>query len=1789
LLDSEVPGIFDANNSAGIVTPEKYFPSFNPILEKFSFLRGEIVSTKSQRGVVLGWNGDIEQLKLSTSDDFEINSIIVGESSGAKGIISNVVANFDAVYTIGSSSIVKKGWELETGFLNNQFQVIPDNDYYQNFSYSIQSNVDYDTWNGSIGNLNHTSGFKKFGDLIIESIDTTSSGISTDQNEGNFSGLVEFVRQVDLNCVNDFDLVRERTLNIDSQLFSKELIFNSVSLQDEFISIGNRVLSIDDIGNKFSSEQSSQIFSSVDTFRLDDFRSKKYVTYIKDKNSLDLREASLVTLIHDNNEAFLTEYSSINTGTDLGSFEFSIFSVEGTLRYYPNNFTTNDYTINAISYGISDDSIGIGSTSIGNLVDLRSSTTTIPSGTLSQTNIVSIASTYSTSKVLVQFVSSDETYYQFEEITLLNDGNNVSILEYGQLSNASRVGYSTGGIGTYSAYISGSNINLDFTPNVSLAATFIVNTLRVSIASTDVGITTSSLEFNTSEISSNFVSISSSPSPTQIGISTYSTDYESSYYIVSVEDPTNGDYQASEILVINDSLNAYISEFGGIGTSSGLGTFGVSYDSISGTTLSFTPIADISVNLKIYRNALRVVDTGNNFTSLDLTNANIETDFSEFVGISNSIVKSFDLLHKGVPIFQRSFQSGDPNIVDVENNTIRIPNHFYVTGEKINYDFGQGNSVGIATTTISGIGLTDKLPSSVYVIKVNDLNIRFAASAENSLKPIQEPLIINSVGVGIHTFTSTRQNAKCLITIDNHIQSPIVSTAVTTTLASGSSSNEEQITVSSTTSIFSGDLLKINDEIIRVNGVGVGSTNSLSVDRAFVGTNAENHSIGSTVTKVLGNYNIVNNKINFADAPYGNTPTSSDTNRPDQRDYIGITTRSTFSGRAFLRSGINTTSGVFVDTYSTNYVLDSFADQFDGLTKQFTLKSLGEDVTGISTSNSIVLINNVFQEPKRTGSINIVGNYEIKENAGISTIEFIGGISSVSYDINNANIPRGGVIVSVASTPGFGYQPLISAGGTSIVSSAGTISNISLGYSGSGYRAQEKYEIITKTSSTISSGSTIIYLDNENGIFEKLYYSNSNTIGIGSQNVPISGIGNTYVLIGSGSTISESIDSGKSILVSLESPYVGLVDVGVKTSSNGILNYEFIGFATVIPGTGNISSNINITNPGSGYTSSNPPIVVFDSPNSYVNIPLIYSSGSSGLGTEATINISVGQDSSVIDFELENLGYGYNTSQILTVPTGGLTGIPTDVSEPFINFELTIDEIFSDSFYSWSIGDLQVIDKIEDLFDGVRKNFPIKINGVQTSIRSRTGSNVQIQYTLLIFLNDILQVPDISYTFNGGSTFTFSDAPIVGDTCKILFYKGTGDADVLLKDVLETVKIGDIVKVTSDILEQKQSNRLVTDIISSDLLTTNPYNGEGLSADENLLRSLMWCRQTEDIVISGQEIGKDREIYEPSIQPATNIIQNVGSASTEIFVQNVKIFFNDFRENTSETLKSQIILVSQDPQVGSYATANVSVSGTISSLNLIEGGIGFTTDPVVIIGNPVGVGSTSTAVASISSGIVTSLTITNPGSGYTTSNPPQVLIEYPKIVVEEIIDVDYEGDFGVVVGVSTTSVGVASTGIVFDLFIPTDSYLRNNNINVGIATTGISGIKTDYYFTIFNSNIGFGLTSIDSSNSIVGVGTSCLDNVYKASSVSIAQTSVLGIGITDVTRVVVSVLDYNGLVGYGYSGFYGEFSWGRLSNFIRKNPLSFNSYNTNGISGLTTSTLVQRLNPLSYVGYSTTL
>ena len=210
------------------------------------------------------------------------------------------------------------------------------------------------------------------------------------------------------------------------------------------------------------------------------------------------------------------------------------------------------------------------------------------------------------------------------------------------------------------------------------------------------------------------------------------------------------------------------------------------------------------------------------------------------------------------------------------------------------------------------------MPSTVYAVKVDDTSIRLATSAENALKTTPTYLDITAVGVGTsHSFTSKKQNSRCILSIDNIVQSPIVATAVTTTITADVSATTDKIKLSGITSITGGDMLKIGDEIMKVDSVGLGATNVLLVTRPWMGTQSGVHSDNTLITKVEGNYNIVDSTVNFFTAPVGLTPLSTTTNEPDERDWVGIATHSSFNARSFMRSGITGSSD---EPYAGNYL-----------------------------------------------------------------------------------------------------------------------------------------------------------------------------------------------------------------------------------------------------------------------------------------------------------------------------------------------------------------------------------------------------------------------------------------------------------------------------------------------------------------------------------------------------------------------------------------------------------------------------------------------------------------------------------------------------------------------------------------------------------------------------------------------------------------------------------------------------------------------------------------------------
>jgi hypothetical protein len=1729
LTDSEFPGTFDLENSSGKIIAQKHFPIFDITLRNNNYFKGEVVTSESAVGTVEDWDPKSNLVKIVSKKNFKVGDTITGLSSKTQGVVSTI-KTFNAFFNLGATSKVINGWQSDAGVLNDNIQRIQDSFYYQNFSYSIKSRVDFDTWDDVVSSLNHTTGFKKFSDYQLETpatfeeINNNSLSINLPSDLTSIDVISDVISIVDLNCVYDFDIVKENSLQIGSRIFSDEIIFSNRILTDYQESVGNRVLLIDDISSLFNSNPRSTPFVEVQRFTLATSRTQKYITCVKDRRFPDQRQLSIISnIIDDENIVYATEYATLESSYDMGFYDVSFDGAEGVLLFFPTKSTINDFDICTLSYNINDNLSGVGSTSFADFVDINSYFSEVGIG--STTTIIGISSIYSGLKVLVS-IAATQNRYEIDELNIIHDGTNVELLEYGQLSNHTKTNaYSTPGLGTYHAYLSGSQLKLDFIPRVGVAAT--INAIQIGFTtSTDVGVGTFNMKHASLEGRS--TSIASTSTPTPVVISSYPNFYGGAYFIVQISDTTNNINQLSEIVAINNDTivgddTVYMNEYAYINTissnnSSGLGTIGISTTSTT-IDLVFTPLPSIDINAKVYLNALRFQDDDRDI--INFLNASIQTTYALYEGTDVDIKRAFNLTHKNSPIFERYFVGSASTIVNTTSNTISLPNHFFVTGEQVKYSNSNSitgivtaNAIGIASTSFPsvGVGTTSKLPDNVFIVKVDINNVKLARSAEDALKSVPLVLDITSVGIGtFHKFTSINQNAKVVVALDNLIQSPVVSTSTTAKLVSRMFTTDDTIFVDNTISFFGGDLIKINDEIMRIDGVGIGTTNAIQVRRPRLGTEIVGHSTGALVTKVTGNYNIVDNTINFAEAPFGRTPFSSTTNRSDERDWVGISTGSSFQGRSFMRSGISDSTD---ESYHKNYIFSDISSGFNGTSKEFTLKSNGSDVDGIENENAIILINDIFQGPGLTN------DYTLTESVGITTIAFTGAATSVSYDVNNASIPRGGIIVSVGSTEGFGYQPLVSAGGTATVSVAGTISAISIGNSGSGYR------------------------------------------------------------------------SG-----------VQVVRVGVALSSTDTPTIEFIGTASVSNGS---VVSIAITNPGTGYTSTNRPYVIFDDPLSYSNIPLIYSSGSSGVGTAARINIVVGQGSSVIDFEIINTGYGYGNEQILTVPISGATGIPTTgAGASFKEFKINIEQTFTDKFVGWSIGELQVLDSIDDQFDGERSSFQTKTSNNLISILSSKGSNINVQDTLLVFLNDVLQVPGKGYTFPGGSIITFTEPPKVGDTSKILFYRGSGSVDVLDVDVLETIKDGDELTINYDpslgqspILQEEV--RTVTRINSTDLVSTNPYFGPGNVSDRNLERPVKWCRQTEDKIINQIVIGKSRMLYEAAITPTSYLIQPVGVGSTVLYVDNVRPFFNPINENNvNVAFQKSIVIISQDNKVGASATAVVSIAGTVTSIVISDGGVGYTTTPTVSISQPIGFGTTAaqntaSAIATISGGVVTGIAVTLGGGGYISTTPPQVLIQSPSMTKETNTVTSYAGDSGIIVGFGTTA-----TGITFDFFIPTNSYLRDTSV-VGSALT-VSGIGTGDYFLIYDSNIGSASTSItskDSGGNTIGIGTDFVNNVYQVRSVSNVSVASTAIGIATVGTAVTTIRRVNAIVSgistiSGYSGVgigttaisFGNFSWGKIVLLGRSKENTYNFFGNTGVGGISTSGVVKRTLPLKFENY----
>ena len=1070
--------------------------------------------------------------------------------------------------------------------------------------------------------------------------------------------------------------------------------------------------------------------------------------------------------------------------------------------------------------------------------------------------------------------------------------------------------------------------------------------------------------------------------------------------------------------------------------------------------------------------------------------------------------------------------------INLTDNEFSIANNEFNTGEPLIYSSNGFTRIGIDTATISGVS-TNFLPEEVYaIVDVNEgirekTKFKLASSASNA--NAGTALTITSVGTGnTHTFAVPTELAtnRTLITIDNVIQSPLtfkknIPLQLSTAVGSGST----QVFLHNISRVSAG-LIKIENELIKVEAVGVGSTNALNVFRGAMGSVAAAHTVGAAVTVVSGDYKIENGIIHFTDAPYGPTGIGS------------LTTRSTFSGRSFYRL-----------KYDKNFIFDDLSEEFNSEEKDFFITSNGSTISGITTNYGFVLVNNIWQDPHHgEGGSNLnTSDYQIA-GAGTS-ITFAGTYANNTYVASaTKDLPQGGIINQFDINPGVGIQSAFTATGIATVGAGGTIQFVSIGNSGSGYLYPPKVSVAitnyhydhkfvsASPNSVVSAGSTN---------YTPSYAHYTSKTGQLILTINNHGLGtNDTVRIVNNTIVFQCSKDG----YTTDHPYPRATDpvAGIQTAiTNATTNTITVNVgrgagigasftATIDNG---MVTGVTVTNPGAGYTTSYQPIITIDPPNPWKNLPL-----TGGQGSGATLDVVVGTGGSAIQYELSNPGAGYAINDVLS-----LNPVPYKVGVSTTPLTLTVKNRHQDKFAGWTVGQLLEMDPFSSLFNGFRKQFLITrtVGGVKGyfSIIAKKDSGVVLANNLLVYVNDVLQKPVIDYNFEQGTRITFNDAPRRGSKVRLYLYVASRD-DYFDVDIDETIKPGDTLMIQPNLPTYgesvpydpnsgdkqhpvidpsypSQEDRIVYELISSDSVETQTYGGPGIATNGlgNIPRPVLWSKQQADTVIDGVPISKSRVYLEPEITPNTNIIAPVSATDTKLYVRNIYPTFYAYDD----------------------------IGQNLNNIRLV------------------GFGSTAITITSNNDGNVGPGTITS-GNSVGDATGETGVLNY-----EEIKRVSYTGDHGVIVGINTGKTGVGTHQLIFDLHPAV-------NIQNEVSRTGLN---TGDFFVIENTIIGSGVTALGiTTSTIVGTGTTWINGVYQ-----VADFTTTGVGASTL-RVTCHVESLTGIDTTGLpapiSGATGRpdcgtYTWGTINVSRSSNSKSFSYYNSNGLAGIETSAYVSRL------------
>ena len=222
------------------------------------------------------------------------------------------------------------------------------------------------------------------------------------------------------------------------------------------------------------------------------------------------------------------------------------------------------------------------------------------------------------------------------------------------------------------------------------------------------------------------------------------------------------------------------------------------------------------------------------------------------------------------------------------------------------------------------------------------------------------------------------------------------------------------------------------------------------------------------------------------------------------------------------------------------------------------------------------------------------------------------------------------------------------------------------------------------------------------------------------------------------------------------------------------------------------------------------------------------------------------------------------------------------------------------------------------------------------------------------------------------------------------------------------------------------------------------------------------------------------------------------------------------------------------------------------------------------------------ATATVSAaGTVASISVTNTGTGYTNSTPPNAIVGINTLARTEKITKfeNVQGFTGIITGINETTDSGGQKSIKFN-FTALDDYTFEGELKVA---GDITSLAVGYPVVISDTKVGNGVTSVNGSdNSVVGIGTSFLDNIYIVKEYTMTNTAD--------GEIICNVISSSNLTGIGSTGNFddnnaglttslGKMSWGRIygSDVERgSSPISIGVTGLTVDAGLSTFPTIQR-------------